>query len=113
VPNKVQRTIVCTNGSSGLGARVVHTGMEETMPDPVPKPPGRPPGEPIIIKDPSRPPDTPEIDRCPDEEDDPEIKKPPDIVPEMPPPPGPEERAVWPLNGCVPPRSAALSLPIR
>jgi hypothetical protein len=65
--------------------------VEETMPDPVPKPPGRPPAEPIIIKkDPSRP--RPEIDRSPDEEE-PEIKVPPEIIPEMPPLPGPGEQA--------------------
>ena len=65
----------------------------ETMPDPLPKPPGRPPGEPIIIKHPPRPPEAPEIDGSLDEEDDPEIKRPPEIVPEKPPPPAPWERA--------------------
>ena len=64
-----------------------------TLPDPLPKPPGRAPGEPIIIKDPPRPPEAPEIDGSLDEEDEPEIKKPPDIVPEKPPPPAPWERA--------------------
>jgi hypothetical protein len=63
------------------------------MPDPVPKPPGRPPGEPIIIKNPPWPPEAPEIDGSLDEEDDPEIKRPPEIVPERPPPPAPWERA--------------------
>jgi hypothetical protein len=62
------------------------------LPDPVPKPPGRPPGEPIIIKDPSRPPEKPEIDGSLDEDDEPEIKKPPGIIPEKP-PPQPWERA--------------------
>lgn len=65
----------------------------ETMPDPLPKPPGRAPGEPIIIRDPLRPPEVPEIDGSLDEEDEPEIKKPPEIVPEKPPPPAPWERA--------------------
>jgi hypothetical protein len=67
--------------------------IERTMPDPVPKPPGRPPGEPIIIRNPPRPLEVPEIDRSPDEEDDPEIKKPSERTPEMPPPPAPWERA--------------------
>jgi hypothetical protein len=56
---------------------------KQSLPDPVPKPPGRPPGELIIIKDPPRPPEVPEIDGSLDEEDDPEIKKPPEITPEM------------------------------
>jgi hypothetical protein len=59
------------------------------MPDPVPKPPGRPPGEPIIIRNPSLPQEAPEMDGCLDEEEeDPEIKRPP-TIPEMPRPPGP------------------------
>jgi hypothetical protein len=62
------------------------------MPDPLPKPPGRPPGEPIIIKNPPRPPEVLEIDGSLDEDDDPEIKKPPEIVPEKPPPPAPWDR---------------------
>jgi hypothetical protein len=62
------------------------------MPDPLPKPPGRPPGEPIIIKNPPRPPEVLEIDGSLDEEDGPEIKKPPEIVPEKPPPPAPWDR---------------------
>lgn len=66
---------------------------KESLPDPVPRPPGRPPGEPIIIKDPARPPEVPEIDGPLDEEDEPEIRKPPEIVPEKPPPPAPWERA--------------------
>lgn len=65
----------------------------EALPDPMPKPPGRPPGEPIIIKDLPRPPEVPEIDGSLDEEDEPEIKKPPEIIPEKPPPPAPWERA--------------------
>jgi hypothetical protein len=63
------------------------------MPDPVPKPPGRPPAEPIIIKNPSRPPEKPEVQRSPDQEEKSEIKVPPEIAPEMPPLPGPGERA--------------------
>ena len=63
------------------------------MPDAVPEPPGRPPGEPIIIKNPPRPPEAREIDGSLDDEDDPEIKKLPEIVPERPPPPAPWERA--------------------
>jgi hypothetical protein len=62
------------------------------MPDPLPKPPGRPPGEPIIIKNPPRPPKAPEIDGSLDEEDEAEIKTPPEIVPEKSPPPAPWER---------------------
>jgi hypothetical protein len=69
------------------------------MPDPLPKPPGRPPGEPIIIKNPPRPPEVPEIDGSLDEEHDPEIKKPPEIVPEKPPPPAPWDRADHPSDG--------------
>ena len=66
----------------------------ETLPDPVPRPPARPPGEPIIIRDPPRPPETPEIEGPLDDEDEPEIKQPPEIVPEKPPPPpAPWDRA--------------------
>ena len=67
--------------------------MMRTLPDPIPRPPARPPGEPIIIKDPSRPPEIPEIDGSLDEEDEPEVERPPGIVPEKPPPPAPWERA--------------------
>jgi hypothetical protein len=77
-----------------LSGRVFPCTIEETMPDPVHKPPARPPGEPIIIRNPPRAPETPEIDRDEDEED-PEIKKPPRNIPEMPPPPPPWERADW------------------
>jgi hypothetical protein len=72
--------------------------VKESLPDPVPKPPGRPPGEPIIIKDPSRPSELPEIDGSLDEEDEPEIRKPPDVIPEKPPPPAPWERADRPSD---------------
>jgi hypothetical protein len=77
-----------------------------TLPDRLPKPPGGPPGEPIIIRRPPQPPDEPEIDRSIDEEDEPEIKQPPEIVPEKPPPPAPWERAVRSggtsvMHGCV------------
>jgi hypothetical protein len=51
------------------------------MPDPLPKPPGRPPGEPIIIKNQPRSSEVVEIDGSLDEDDDPEIKMPPDITP--------------------------------
>ena len=67
--------------------------IAEAMPDPVPKPPGRAPGEPIIIKNPARPPEVPEIDGSLDEEDDPEIRTLPEIVPEKPPPPAPWDHA--------------------
>jgi hypothetical protein len=77
---------------SRSSVRTMHEIIEETMPDPVPKPPGRPPAEPIIIKNPSRPAERPEIDRSPDEEE-PENKVPPEIIPEMPPLPGPGEQA--------------------
>jgi hypothetical protein len=77
--------------STGVAVQTVHGILKETMPDPVPKPPGRPPAEPIIIN-PSRPPEKPEIDRSPDQEEEPEIKVPPEIIPEMPPPPGPGEQ---------------------
>jgi len=71
----------------------------EALPDPLPKPPGRPPGEPIIIKDPPRPSEAPEIDGSLDEEDEPEIEKHPEIIPEKPPPPAPWERAVRRRDG--------------
>jgi hypothetical protein len=77
---------------SRSSVRTLHDIIEETMPEPVPKPPGRPPAEPIIIRNPSRPAERPEIDRSPEEEE-PEIKVPPEIIPEMPPPPGPGEQA--------------------
>jgi hypothetical protein len=82
--------------SMGVAVQTGHDTTEEAMPDPVPKPPGRPPGEPIIIKDPFRTPEAPEIDASLDEEEeeDPEIKRPP-IIPDMPPPPGPWEQADW------------------
>ena len=72
-------------------------GMIETMPDPLPKPPGRPPAEPIIIRTPSRLPQAPEVDGSLDEEEEiPEIRRRPEIVPEMPPPPAPEDRVDCP-----------------
>jgi hypothetical protein len=80
--------------SVSLPGRTVPGMIEETMPDRVPKPPARPPGEPIIIRIPPRKPEAPEVDR--DEDDEvPDIKKPPGITPEMPPPPAPWERADW------------------
>jgi hypothetical protein len=78
---------------SWSSVRTMHGILKETMPEPVPKPPGRPPAEPIIIENPARPPENPEIDRSPDQEEEPEIKVPPEIIPEMPPPPGPGEQA--------------------
>ena len=66
--------------------------IAEAMPDPVHKPPGRPPGKPIIIKNPPRPPEAPEIDGSLDEGDEAEIRTPPEIVPEKPPPPAPWKR---------------------
>jgi hypothetical protein len=73
----------------------------ETLPDPVPKPPGRAPGEPIIIRRPPGPPrmEIPEIDGTPDEGDDPEIEKPPEIIPEKLPPSLPWDRAHRPPEG--------------
>jgi hypothetical protein len=80
--------------SVGLPVRTVCGAIEEAMPDPLPKPPARPPGEPIIIRNPPRPPEAPEIDGSLDEdEQDPDIKTPPEIIPDMPPPPAPWERA--------------------
>ena len=61
-------------------------------PYPLPNPPGRPPVEPIIINLPP-PPVVPDIDDSVDEDDAPEIRKPPGIVPEKRPPPAPWERA--------------------
>lgn len=68
----------------------------KSLPDPVPKLPDRAPGEPIIIRHPTRPPEKLEIDGSADEKDEPEIKKPPGIIPEKPPPPQPWERANGP-----------------
>ena len=68
---------------------------KQGLPDPVRRPPGHPPQEPIIIKIPPRLPEVPEIDRSDDEEEEEaEVRRPPKIVPELPPPPRPEERAV-------------------
>jgi hypothetical protein len=78
---------------SRSSVQTVHGSLKETMPDPVPKPPRRPPAEPIIIKNSFQPADGPEIDRTPYQEEEPEIKVPPEIVPEMPPPPGLGEQA--------------------
>lgn len=74
---------------------VARTGSRrmDALPDPLPKPPGRAPEEPIIIKDPPRQPDEPEIDDTGDEDEGPEIRPPPGIVPEKRPPPAPWERA--------------------
>jgi hypothetical protein len=63
--------------------------LNRMMPDPVRRPPDNPPPEPIIIKIPPRPPEAPEVDRS-DDDDEAEIRT-PLIVPEMPPPPRPEE----------------------
>jgi hypothetical protein len=65
-------------------------------PGPLPKPPGRPPAEPIVIRTPPRPRDGPEIDGSHevDEEGGGEIRRPPPgQIPDLPPPPRPEERA--------------------
>ena len=78
---------------SRSSVQTVHGVLKETMPDPVPEPPGRPPPEPNIIKNRARPAERPEIDRSPDQEDEPEIKMPHEIMPEMPPLPGPGEQA--------------------
>jgi hypothetical protein len=78
---------------SRSSVQTVHGTIKQTMPDPVPKPPGRAPSEPIIIKKPFQPTEKPEIDRSPDQEEEPEIKMPPEIIPEMPPLPGPGEQA--------------------
>ena len=78
---------------SRSSVQTVHGTLEETIPDPVPKAPGRPPAEPIIIKNPSGPLERPEIDRSPDQEDEPEIQVPREIIPEMPALPGPGEQA--------------------
>jgi hypothetical protein len=76
----------------------VRTG-KQGLPDPVRRPPGNPPHEPIIIKIPPRLPEVPEVDRSDDqEEEEAEIRRPPEIVPELPPPPRPEERAVRPTQ---------------
>ena len=75
----------------------VRTG-KQGLPDPVRRPPGNPPQEPIIIKVPPRLPEVPEIDRSDDEVEEAEIRRPPEIVPELPPPPRPEERAVQPAQ---------------
>ena len=74
--------------------------LMEALPDPIPRPPGRPPGQPIIIRKPPRPPEVPEVDGSLDDEDDPEIRPPPEIIPEKPPPPAPWERASRQSPGC-------------
>jgi hypothetical protein len=84
--------------SVGLAARSARGTINGTMPDPVRRPPGHPPQEPIIIKIPPRLPEAPEIDRSDEEEEETEIRRPPEIVPELPPPPRPEERAVQPAQ---------------
>jgi hypothetical protein len=79
--------------------------LNRMLPDPVRRPPDKPPPEPIIIKVPPRPPEAPEVDR-PDDEDWAEIRT-PLIIPEMPPPPRPEERPVAAPSSCArggPPR---------
>jgi hypothetical protein len=83
---------------SGQPAVKAENAPLETLPDPVPKPPGRAPGEPIIIRHPPGPSpmEIPEIEGTPDEEDDPEIEKPPEIAPEKLPPPLPWDRAHGP-----------------
>ena len=65
-------------------------------PGPLPKPPGRPPAEPIIIRTPPRPREDLEIDGSDDDENGSEIRRPPGWVPDLPPPPRPEERAARP-----------------
>jgi hypothetical protein len=65
-------------------------------PGPLPKPPGRPPAEPIIIRTPPRPREDLEIDGSDDDENGKEIRRPPGWVPDLPPPPRPEERAARP-----------------
>jgi hypothetical protein len=68
----------------------------KAAPGPLPKPPGRPPAEPIVIRTPPRPRDGPEIDGSheEDEEGGGEIRRPPPgQIPDLPPPPRPEERA--------------------
>ena len=67
----------------------------EAMPGPLPRPPGRPPGEPIVIRTPPGPHDNLEIERSDDkdEADRGELRRPPGWIPDLPPPPRPEERA--------------------
>ena len=79
--------------SVGLVARHARGSTKESMPDPARRPPGNPPREPIVIRIPIRVPEAPEIDGSYEEEDEAEIRRSPVIVPEMPPPPRPEERA--------------------
>jgi hypothetical protein len=79
--------------SVGLAARSARGTVRESMPDPMRRPPGNPPREPIVIRIPLRVPEVPEIDGSYEEEDEAEIRRSPGIIPEMPPPPRPEERA--------------------
>jgi hypothetical protein len=85
-----------------IGISTTPSGVgKQGMPDPVRRPPGRPPQEPIIIiiiKVPPRPPEVPEIDMPDGEEDDVEIRRPPEIVPELPPPARPKERELRSTN---------------
>ena len=48
---------------------------------------------PLVVSVPHAGTQVPEIDRPQDEEDDPEMEQPPEIVPEKPPPPAPWDRA--------------------
>ena len=70
----------------------------EAAPGPLPKPPSRPPAEPIVIRSPPRPRGDLEIEQSDDEdaEDGGELRRPPGWVPDLPPPPRPEERAARP-----------------
>ena len=65
-------------------------------PGPLPRPPSRPPAEPIIIRTPPRPSEDLEIDGLDDDENGSEIRPPPGWVPDLPPPPRPEEQAARP-----------------
>jgi hypothetical protein len=66
---------------SRSSVRTMYDIIEDTMAEPVPKPPRRPPAEPIIIKNPFQPAERPEMDRSPDQQDEPEIKVPPESSP--------------------------------
>jgi hypothetical protein len=84
--------------AAALSVGEAHCALAKMMPSPARRPPGDLPREPIIIRIPPRVPEIPEIDGD-EEEPDGEIRRPPGIPPEMP-PPRPEERAVWDPVAC-------------
>jgi hypothetical protein len=69
--------------------QTVYGTIAEAIPNPAPEPPAVRRESRSSSRTPPRPPKAPEIDGSLDEEDEPEIRTPPEIVPEKPPPPAP------------------------